>query len=224
MKDAVFAGNKKTSKLVTKLDSIYDLDQSIREQCKQIATNYYSVCKDTILHIDSLYLIKLVSVIDQYGFPTDKDYDNSIPGHMPNFLWVICHNKTQINQIIIPALEDAVLHNSLHPQLFSFIRGGNNETYQYQEFGLGYSIELNGDLYVFNLKDETIKGKINSNREKYMLDDLDSYNEKIKFQYFNPEFKLLYSIMFSSIQMDKETTAMLSEKWKDAKVTEYNIR
>ncbi len=225
MKETLYKEKKTTSELYTKLDSLYVLDQDIREQCKQIATNYYSVCNDTILYIDSINLIALTAVIDKFGFPGDDVYSNYLPGNLPEFLWIIGHNKTQIRQIIAPQLEAAVTNLSFHPQLFSFIWGGNNDVYQYQEFGLGYSILLDNELYVFNLTDQKFKDKININRKKFLLDDLDTYNEKIKFQYFNPEFKLLYSILFFSIDgFDQETKEMLATKWKDALVTSYSVR
>jgi hypothetical protein len=220
--EALNKKNIKTQELYVVLDSLYQQDQSIREQCKKISSNYYSVCKDTILYVDSLNLVRLVSEIDKFGFPKENEISNYMPGIMPNFLWVICHNKTKISQIITPVLEDAVSNFSLHPQLLSFIWGGNEDSFQYLEFGLGYSIQLNGQLYVFELTDLTIKDKINLNRKKYMLEDLDSYNKKIKFQYFNKEFVLLYPILFTTFLADAETTEMLAEKWKDAKVTKYD--
>lgn len=214
----------KANELEILLDSIYQRDQAIREQCKQIASNYYSVCKDTIKQVDSMNLIQMNSVFEKYGFPKENELSECLPGNMPNFLWVVCHNKTQISQVVTPVLHDAVMNLSLHPQLYSFIMGGNNDSYQYQDFGLGYSIVLNGQLYVFNLEDLEIKEKINSNREKYMLDDIDLYNEKIKFQYFNPEFVLIYSVLFSTFSADLETTEMLAEKWKNYRVSEYDIK
>lgn len=222
--EALNRSKAKSNELDIVLDSIYQVDQAIREQCKQIATDYYSVCKDTILYVDSLNLVKLVAEIDKFGFPKESELSGHFPGKMPEFLWVICHNKTQISQIVTPLLEDAVSNFSLHPQLLSFIWGVNEDYYQYQEFGLGYSVQLDGQLYVFDLTNLTIKDKINLNREKYMLDDLDSYNKKIKFQYFNTEFVLIYPVLFPTILADVETTEMLAEKWKDAKVTEYNIK
>lgn len=222
--EAINGSQTKPTKLNSILDSIYMVDQAIREKCKEITTDYYSVCKDTILYIDSVNLIALTSAFKKFGFPRENVIRNYIPGTMPNILWVICHNKTKISQIITPILEDAVMNLSLHPQLLSFILGGNMESYQYQDFGLGYSIQLNEQLYVFDVTDLAIKKRINLNRQNYMLDDIDSYNNRIKFQYFHPEFKLVYPLMISTFLADTATTEMLEQRWKGSKVTEYKIK
>lgn len=205
------------------LDSLYQSDQQIREDCKKISLNYNIVCHDTLKYIDSINIIQLNSIFIKNGYPADSDLSNIIPGNIPSFFLIIFHDagngRYELNELLL----DAISKLKLHPQLYSYIMGTFSKDPMYLDFGLGYAVILGGNLYVFQLNDLTRKNKINDTRKAYHLDDLESYCQKIKFQHFNPEFRLIYGGMIMSFAYDNETTKMLEEKWKDSKISEYKI-
>ena len=195
------------------------LDQSIRQTCKELNSNYYAICSDEIKLIDSVNLAKLENFFLSYGVPADINLCNTNPSTTPDYFLIINHNMQWGRNNLDSILLDAVESYRLHPLLYSHLRDYFNESYLKQPawYGMGYNIKLGNRLFVLDVPDEAQKS-INERRRAIHLDSISEYNNKVIFQYRHPEFCLIYPHLFFTLDAGPEFEKELAEKWKDSEV------
>jgi len=198
---------------------LYALDQSIRQACREINTNYYAICGEEIKLLDSLNLQSLNNYFTSYGVPKDIDLCQINPSTSPSYFIVIKHNMQWGRNPLDSILSEAIVHYKTHPQLYSDLVDYYNESYLKQPalYGMGYHIKLGNRLFVFEVPAE-LKAAINASRQAIYLDSIDEFNNKVKFQYQHPEFILVYPQLLFTLDAGPEMEKELAEKWKDAEV------
>lgn len=200
-------------------EKLLALDQSIRETCRQINTNYYALCGEEIKLLDSLNLLSLRNYFTLYGVPMDIALCQINPSFYPSYFLVIKHNMQWGRNSLDSLLSDAMLNYRLHPQLYGDLVDYYNESYHKQSamFGRGYNIKLGERLFIFDVPDE-IESAINASRAAIYLDPIEAFNNKVKFQYLHPEFFLIYPGLLATFDAGTEIENELAEKWKDSEV------
>lgn len=202
----------------TYFEKLFALDQSIRETCRQINTNYYALCGEEIKLLDSLNLLSLRNYLTMYGVPRDFDLCKINPSLYPSYFLVIKHNLQRGRNSLDSLLSEAVDQYRLHPQLYTDLVD-YYESYlkQSARYGLGYHIMLGDRLFVFDVPAE-LQSSIDASRQASYLDPIVEFNNKVKFQYRHPEFLLIYPTLLPTLDAGPEMENELAEKWKDAEV------
>jgi hypothetical protein len=195
------------------------LDQSIRQTCKELNSNYYAICSDEIKLLDSVNLAKLENFFLSYGVPADINLCNTNPFKTPDYFLIVNHNMQWGRNNLELLLFEAIEAYRLHPLLYSHLRDYYNESYLKQPawYGMGYNIKLGDRLFVLDVPVE-IQESINERRKAIHLDPIDEYNNKVIFQYRHPEFCLIYPHLFFTLDAGPEMEKELAEGWKEFEV------
>lgn len=200
-------------------DKLFALDQTIRQTCKEINTNYYAECGEEIKLLDSLNLLSLQKHFNAYGVPCEVEFCQINPSAAPPYLLVVKHNMQWARNSLDSILLNAINDFRLHPQLYSDMVDYYNESTLKKPavFGLGYNIKLGDRLFVWDVPAE-LKSTINASRNSIHLDSIEVYNAKVIFQYRHPEFLLIYPQLLATLDAGPEMEKELAEKWKDIEV------
>ncbi len=204
------------------LDSLFHDDQQPRVDCKKYHKNYNAACKEKFIVVDSINLKRFEEFVNVNTFPNESHLSECIPGNLPKFYVILLHNSGLRGIYLREILHTQVLGYNFHPQLLADLDEACLDTMKRKTYGLGNAIILNGNLYTFPLEEDN-PGlvEINSKRDKIMLEDLNTYLKKVEFQFFHPEFRLIYGFLIKDFKAGAEMTQVLSTKWADCKVEEY---
>ena len=203
-----------------KIDSLYNVDQELRIECKKVNLNYNAVCKDTLQNLDSMNLIYLMHLFEKNGFPDDRYFQKNIPGNFQRYQYILSHNASWGNYAFENILTQGMERLTYHPQLFADLMSTKQDESK-PNYGTGYSIILGDSLYVFKLHNNELLSEIDSIRKSISLDSLDQHLKKVEFQFFNSEFRLIYPALLARVKTDKETEELLSDKWRPNRIDRY---
>lgn len=174
------------SKVVGFIDSLFLLDQGIREECKKISLNYYGVCEDTIKEIDKENVRLLDSFLISNSFPSDMDLSSINPTSKNSIFFIAEHNLTWGNTNLMDNLYSACIAGSYDSQLYAYLMEYYNSSYLKSSssmYGLSSIILINNQLYIFPLDSEELKKEVDFQRKIIGLDTYDEFIEKVKYQY-----------------------------------------
>lgn len=200
------------------LRKIADQDQLFRRM-----SGSYKVYGDTIRKIDKENNKKLLSIIEKYGYP--NEYLVGVSRNLnpsQNFDIVIWH-QTQTNFIhdYTNILKEAVKKGRIDPHRASELIENQQGDDRYSSQIL-YKIscpscskdvidKINKKLFYYDIKD-SIKAKINDEREKIFLENIDDYEKKVLFDSKPNPFKFFYKGGIPNFNFDKEEDVLITIK------------
>lgn len=193
------------------------LDQSIRNACREINSNYYSICGNEIRALDSLILLKLKLHLKENGVPSDRSLCLINSSSTPAYVGIIKHSMQWGKNDLDSILLESINNYKIHPLLYSDLKDYYRESYLKIDpvYGLSYNVKLGDRLFIFPAKDNA---EIDKNRASIFLDSIAEYNRKVVFQYKNPEYFLIYPRLLPTLDAGVEMEKELAEQWKEFEV------
>lgn len=201
-------------------ERLYILDQSVRQACQKKYGAPYYYCGKEIALLDSLILDQIKAYFDDHGTPKESYFCDVSRYFIPPYHLLIKHNLNWCRVEVINRLKKEL--GIIHPQVLADLLhytynnpcdGSNSK----DPMGLGYHLQIEGDLYILFPPKELIS-VINQSRGAIYLDRLESFHKKLKFQYRNPEYVFVYPQFIPNIDADKSVIDALREKLKDFRV------
>jgi len=193
------------------------LDQSIRNACREINSNYYRICGNEIRALDSLILLKLKLHLKENGVPSDRSLCLINSSSTPAYVGIIEHSMQWGKNDLDSILLESINIYKIHPLLYSDLKDYYRESYLKIDpvYGLSYNVKLGDRLFIFPAKDNA---EIDKNRASIFLDSIAEYNRKVVFQYKNPEYFLIYPRLLPTLDAGVEMEKELAEQWKEFEV------
>jgi len=193
------------------------LDQSIRNACREINSNYYRICGNEIRALDSLILLKLKLHLKENGVPSDRSLCLINSSSTPAYVGIIKHSMQWGKNDLDSILLESINNYKIHPLLYSDLKDYYRESYLKIDpvYGLSYNVKLGDRLFIFPAKDNA---EIDKNRASIFLDSIAEYNRKVVFQYKNPEYFLIYPRLLPTLDAGVEMEKELAEQWKEFEV------
>lgn len=193
------------------------LDQSIRNACREINSNYYRICGNEIRALDSLILLKLKLHLKENGVPSDRSLCLINSSSTPAYVGIIEHSMQWGKNDLDSILLESINNYKIHPLLYSDLKDYYRESYLKIDpvYGLSYNVKLGDRLFIFPAKDNA---EIDKNRASIFLDSIAEYNRKVVFQYKNPEYFLIYPRLLPTLDAGVEMEKELAEQWKEFEV------
>lgn len=174
------------------IDSLVVEDQAVRVNC----TTYADICKEKIIRMDSILLLKFIAYIKRNGFPNDSIcVGNSILA-FPNYNLLLIHERVWGWNWIESILQEALNKGNMHPQQYASIidRSSLNKPIANVYFGgMAIIMKIDGEYYSPKVDNPILT---NYWRKLIGLESLEEALFKVKFQLKNSKYHFLYGDLF----------------------------
>jgi hypothetical protein len=184
-------------------------DLALKDQFFRAKSGSYKKYGDTIRKIDHLNMIKILSIIDSCGLPTEEMIGIKNKFDDQGYDIVILHycqqrSRNQSTQNLLERLDKALNLGQLDPYTYSFWLSLQNDKHlpNYEASPIYKFTKENKWRYTLNSKEK--KDLIDQNRKKIGLESSDDFREKALFSLQKKEFTFGIHGCFSEFDLSEK--------------------